>query len=84
MKSLDVLVKELIGSDSEPIKANLPKAFYDRLVLIGRRRFGTLPKAEVAQKALVHAAAVGLIIWEKSLKPKGIRKPKTKAEKKAK
>lgn len=67
MKSKEAMVKELLGVDSETIKVSLPAAFYHRLVLAGRRRYGTLPRAQVAKKALAQAAALGLIDWEKDL-----------------
>lgn len=70
MKSLDEQLRELTASDSEPIKVSLPSPFYNRLVLAGRRRFGTIPKPELTKKALVHAAALGLLLWEKDLNSK--------------
>jgi hypothetical protein len=69
MKSTDQIVKELTGQDSEAIKAQIPTLFYSRLVAVGRRRFGSaMPGSVVAQKAIVYAAALGLLAWEKEYK----------------
>lgn len=72
MKSKEAQIKELLGNDLESIKVALPSTFYHRLVLAGRRKYGTIPRAQVAKKALARAAALGLIAWEGDLnyKPK--------------
>lgn len=76
MKSFEEQVKELLATDSEKISLALPAPFYQRLVLVGRRKFGTIAKPELMPKAVAHAAALGLILWEKELKS-GSRKRKT-------
>lgn len=83
MKSLEEQLRELTASESEPIKVSLPAPFYQRLVLAGRRRFGTIAKPELTKKALVHAAALGLLAWEKELNYR-VKTAKQKVQKKAK
>lgn len=78
MKSMEDKVNELTGSDSEAIKVALPTPFYHRLVVAGRRRFGTIAKPELTKKALVRAAALGLLAWEKELNHKSSKKDSKK------
>ena len=80
MKSIEEQLRELTASDAEPIKVSLPSPFYNRLVLAGRRRFGTIPKPELTKKALVHAAALGLLLWEKELNGRAKAKPQKKGK----
>jgi hypothetical protein len=68
-------VRELLAADHQNVKVSIPAAFYERLVAAGRRRYGTLPKGEVAEKAFLYAAANGLIVWEGEL-GKRLRAPK--------
>lgn len=75
MKSTDAMLKELLATESDEIVVSLPDPFYRRLVLAGRRKFGTIPKLELMKKAIVHAAAIGLLAWEKELnhKPRAVK-----------
>lgn len=79
MKSLDAQVRELLAVDSENVTVSLPMPFHQRLILAGRRKFGTIAKPELIKKALAHAAAIGLLAWEKDLEGKvRTRKPRAK------
>ena len=79
MKSLDAQVRELLAVDSENVTVSLPMPFHQRLILAGRRKFGTIAKPELIKKALAHAAAMGLLAWEKELGGKSVsRKPRAK------
>jgi hypothetical protein len=91
MKSKEQIIRELLAEDSEAIKVALPQPFYLRLVAAGRRKFGTLPKSVVVEKALIYAAANGLVDWERELDSKvrrsmsgasALPRSKTKAVKK--
>lgn len=82
MKSIDAQVRELLAVDSEEVKVSLPMPFHHRLILAGRRKFGTISKPDLIKKALAHAAAIGLLAWEKDLNGTAkVRKPKAKRAK---
>lgn len=82
MKSIDAQVRELLAVDSENVTVSLPMPFHHRLILAGRRKFGTISKPELIKKALAHAAAIGLLAWEKELNGSiKARKPRAKRAK---
>jgi hypothetical protein len=82
MKSLDAQVRELLAVDSENVTVSLPMPFHHRLILAGRRKFGTISKPDLIKKALAHAAAIGLLAWEKDLNGTAkAHKPKLKRAK---
>jgi hypothetical protein len=74
-------VRDLIGASQDSVKVSLTPQLENRLVALGRRRFGTIAKTELLPRAVLMAAAYGVIVWEKNMKPKG-PKPKQPISKK--
>ena len=72
-------VKTLMGAH-EIVRTPIPQQLAVRLVAAGRRRFGTINKAELLPKTVALAAAYGIVYWEQSLKRKE-RKNKTPTKK---
>lgn len=81
---MDKDIKALLGSPADTVRVSLTPQLEARLVALGRRRFGTIRKAELLPVAVLTAAAYGVIAWERSLKPKQRQQPKAKSAKASK
>ncbi len=61
----DAYIEDLIG-DGHLVHVKCPPALYNRLVELGRRRYGNLEKPLLVSKAIVYSAALGTLSWSGS------------------